>query len=86
MQRVINEIARELLLPPDVIKNTYKAFWQYIKDSISSLPLDKDLTEGELNELRVNFNIPNLGKLVCPYHRYEAKKRRRKDYVEHKED
>lgn len=70
MQETIDRLSRELHLPPEVIKRTYKAYWYYIKHSIESLPLKEKLSEEEFNKIKANFNIPNLGKLACPYKRY----------------
>lgn len=89
MQKTINRLSRELNLPVEVIKKVYKGFWYFIKSSIEEFPLKEELSEEEFNKLRTNFNIPNLGKLVCPYNRYIGVKKRRKyfkKYDKHIED
>lgn len=78
MQKIIDRLSRELNLPQDVIINTYKSYWAYIKNTIENLPLKEDLTEQDFNKLKVNFNIPNLGKLGFDYKRYLGVKKRNK--------
>lgn len=73
MQQTINKLARELNLPSEVVEKAYKAYWAFIKQTIEKLPFKEegeDIDEDTFNRLRTNFNIPNLGKLVCTYERY----------------
>lgn len=72
LQEEIKRISRELTLPEKCVENTYKAYWTFIKETISQLPLKNDLTKEEFNKLRTNFNIPNLGKLSCTYKRWSG--------------
>ena len=76
MEAVINKLAEELHLPPEVISRTYKAYWLFIRETIQGLPLKENLEEEEFNRLRTNFNICNLGKLSCTYYRYKGVKKR----------
>lgn len=89
MEKVIIKLSKELNLPYEVIENSYKAYWEYIKETIKNIPLDKELTEEEFNKYKTNFNIPNLGKLVCTYDRYKNIKKRIKiikENVKYKKD
>ena len=90
MKEITRRLAEELNLPQDVVLKSYKAYWKFIRHTIEELPLKEDMDEGAFDKLRPNFNIPNLGKLVCPYDRYIGQKKKNqliKDrYVEHKED
>lgn len=90
MQQTINRLSRDLNLPVDVVVKTYKAYWLFIRQTIESFPLKEDLSEAEFNKLRTNFNIPNLGKLVCTYDRYIGVKKRQKviqkKHAEYKEN
>ncbi len=74
MQEKINDIARELSLPPQVVSRTYKAYWLFIRKTIEALPLKDNLTEEQFNKLRTNFNLPCLGKLSCNYKRWQGVK------------
>lgn len=67
---IINKVSEELDLPKELVENTYKAYWNFIKDTIEELPLKTELTQKEYNKLKTNINIPSLGKLHCTYNRY----------------
>lgn len=67
---IINKVSEELDLPKDLVENTYKAYWNFIKDTIEELPLKTELTQKEYGNLKTNINIPSLGKLHCTYNRY----------------
>lgn len=64
---LLDDVSKELDLPKEIVKKTYIQYWKFIRNSISSLPLKEDLTEDEFSKLRVNFNIPSIGKLYCTY-------------------
>jgi hypothetical protein len=74
IDNIYKRVAEELNLPEDLVKNTYKAYWRFIRDSIESLPLKDDLDEDHFSELKTNFNIPSLGKLSCTYERMQGVK------------
>ena len=67
---IINKVSKELDLPKELVENTYKAYWNFIKDTIEELPLKTELTQKEYGNLKTNINIPSLGKLHCTYNRY----------------
>lgn len=67
---IISTVSKELNLSEGVVENTYKAYWNFIRDTIERLPLKTELTQSEYNKLRTNINIPSLGKLNCTYNRY----------------
>ena len=67
---IISNVAQELNLPEDLVKRTYKAYWQFIRDTIQELPLKDDLSDEEFSKLKTNFNIPSLGKLACTKEKY----------------
>ena len=67
---IINKVSEELDLPKDLVENTYKSYWNFIKDTIEELPLKTELTQQEYRNLKTNINIPSLGKLHCTYNRY----------------
>lgn len=77
-QEVLNQVANKLNIPVEVVKEAYESYWEYIRKTISKLPLKEDLSEEEFNKLRTNFNVPSIGKLACPYDRYKAIKDRYK--------
>ena len=75
---IVGKVSEELGLPKEVVNKTYKAYWLFIKRHIQSLPLKKNLNEGDFTELKTNFNIPSLGKLNCTYDRMLGIKKRYK--------
>lgn len=75
-EQIIETVAKELELPVDLVKKTYKAYWQFIRDTIQELPLKEDISEEEFSKLKTNFNIPSLGKLTCTRDRYLGMKKR----------
>ena len=74
MKRIIDKLSYELNLPKKTIENTYLSYWKYIKNTIEKLPLKDNLTKEEFNSLKVNFNIPFMGKLFCTYDRWKKLK------------
>ena len=82
MQETISRLSRELGLSEETIVKTYKAYWQFVRQTITSLPLKENLTEEEFNKLQTNFNIPNLGKLACTYSRWLGVKSRNRKLKE----
>lgn len=73
---IIEKVSKELSLPKELVENTYKAYWLFIRTSIEKLPLTSNLTQEEFNGLKTNINIPSLGKLNCTYSRYLGIKNR----------
>lgn len=67
---IICRVSEELNLPEELIEKVYKAYWNFIRDTIEKLPLKTELTQSGYNKLRTNINIPSLGKLNCTYNRY----------------
>lgn len=79
--KIIKAVAEEINLPERVVEKTYNSFWRFIRDKAESLPLKEDLTEEEFNNLQVNFNIPSIGKLICPWDRYNSIKTRYNNFI-----
>lgn len=87
MKNVIAELSNKLNLPSCIIKDYYNAYWKYIKESIESFDFKQDLSIEDYNNMRVNFNIPYLGKLACTYERQQNihKFLKKKEDAKHKE-
>lgn len=73
---VISTVSKELNIPEEVVSKAYKSYWEFIKETIQALPLKEDINEDEFSNLRTNFNIPSLGKLVCTFDNVQRVKRR----------
>lgn len=74
--RIVAKVANKLSLPPEVVDKTYKSYWGFVKETLSSLPLKKNLTEEEFSQLRININVPALGKFYCTFDNYVGIKKR----------
>ena len=68
-QKIVDKIADELDIPKHVATVAYRAYWKFIKDTIEGLPDISNMTEEELAKVRVNFNMPSLGKFTTNYKR-----------------
>ena len=67
---IISKVSKELNVPRELVENTYKAYWNFIRVTIEKLPLKTELSHEKYRNLRTNINIPSLGKLNCTYNRY----------------
>ena len=68
-KQIIKQVAKELNLPEDLVRNTYKSYWKVVKQ-IKSLD-NKLLSQEEFNDNIININIPSIGKLNCTYDKYQ---------------
>lgn len=72
----IREVSEELGIPLKVCRRAYWDAWKYIRENIAKLPLHDDLTKEQFDELRPNFNLPEIGKLYVTWDTYQDKKQR----------
>ena len=75
-EQILNRVAEELELPVDLVRNTYKAYWQFIRETIQELPLKEDISDEDFLKLNTSFNIPSLGKFTCTIDKYKGMKKR----------
>ena len=75
-EQILESVANDLQLPVDLVRKTYKAYWQFVRDTIQQLPLKEDISGEEFMKMKTNFNIPSLGKLYCTRERYLGVKKR----------
>ena len=73
---IICRVSEELNLPGELVENTYKAYWNFIRATIEELPLKTELTQLEYGNLRTNINIPSIGKLYVTWSRLVGCKKR----------
>ena len=75
-KQIIRQVAKELDLPEDLVRNTYKSYWKVIKQIIESRQIksksNKILSQEEFDNNVVNINIPSIGKLNCTYDSYQG--------------
>lgn len=77
---IVQTVASKLNLPVEVVDRTYKAYWKFIRHTLSSLPLKGGLTEDQYKELRTSINVPSLGKFTCSWEHY-LRLQKRLEYV-----
>ena len=83
---IIGKVSKELNIPKEVVDAAYKSYWDFIKQTIQSLPLKDDIDEEEFAKLRTNFNIPSLGKMTYTFDRMMGVKKRFKYIKRLRED
>lgn len=71
MKDIFEQVSRELNIPKEVVKFAYNSYWKFIRETISNLPLKKNITKEEFNKLQLNINVPSLGKFYCDYNRFK---------------
>lgn len=90
LNNIAKEVGTKLDIPSQIVLNTYKAFWKYIKKNIEIIPLKEDIDEKDFKSYKTNYNLPYIGKLYCNYESLEkakqALKKRHNDRHQHKED
>ena len=69
---IINKVSKDLNYSKDIVKKVYQSYWLFIRETLKNVDLTQELTEEEFNKLRVSFNIPSIGKLVCRYKDYKT--------------
>ena len=73
-KQIIKQVAKELDLPEDLVRNTYKSYWKVIKQIIERNNIKSNdnliFTSDEFNNNVININVPSIGKLNCTYDKY----------------
>lgn len=67
----IKRIAEKYGRSYDEICDIIQTQYDFIRDKLKKLNLEKDLTEEEFYKATQNFNIPALGKLYSSYYAYK---------------
>jgi hypothetical protein len=72
VDEAIKQVSAELEIDEYVVRRAYYSMFEFIKDTISELPLKEDfLSKEELSKLKKVFYLPSLGKINVPYSRYK---------------
>lgn len=69
--KVLDQVSNKLNLPKDFVDKVYKSYWLSIKEHIQSLPLKDTKDETVFNNLKININIPSIGKLYTTQERIQ---------------
>lgn len=73
---IISKVSKELNVPIELVENTYKAYWNFIRVTIEELPLKTELSQEKYRNLRTSINIPSIGKLYVTWNRLVGCKKR----------
>ena len=89
-KQIIRQVAKELDLPEDLVRNTYKSYWKVIKQIIESRQIKSEsnqiLSQEEFGNNVVNINIPSIGKLYVTLDRYKRMKKMQEYKIQFKQD
>jgi hypothetical protein len=80
VKEIVAKVALELNLPPKYVWEVYKAYWSFIRHSLSELPLKDISSEEEFNKFQTNINIPSLGKFYLDWKRLKNKKEENENF------
>ena len=69
--KVLDQVSNKLNLSKDFVDKVYKSYWLSIKEHIQSLPLKDTKDEAIFNNLKININIPSIGKLYTTQERIQ---------------
>ena len=88
MQKIIKNLSNELGINEKALIEIYKSYWKFIRCTIEEIDFNDIVTEDDYSLRRVNFNIPNIGKLGCSFNRMQniKKQNKYKDEAKHKKD
>lgn len=81
-KEVYNKVAEQFKLPPEEVEKIYNTFWRYIKEEISKIKIEEDMSEEEFKRKTPSFNLPSLGKLFANYNVYKLRleKHKKEEY------
>lgn len=82
-ERILNKVSQDINIPKATVNKIYNAYWKYIRYILQEIPLKRDLSEDQFNNMKSSVNIPAIGKLYCNYNRY---KKITEKYNKHKEE
>lgn len=82
IQDIYKEASIKLGMSENDIKEIYDSYWYFIRNHITNLPLKENLNKNAFDKLKVNINIPSIGKLYCTWDKYKAIKKRYKNIIE----
>jgi hypothetical protein len=69
-EKMCKQYADENELPYEDIREIYKLFFEYLRDTIREYDIYADYTREEINEKFPKFHIPGIGSFYFDYIRY----------------
>lgn len=82
LQDIIKGVSKEIDIPDDVVEIAYREYWNWVKDTLESVPVTQEMSEEEFNKMQSSINIPSLGKFYTSYSRAQYLNNKYKEYEE----
>jgi len=73
---IIQQVADEMSIPFEVCRLAYMSSWKFILEKVQALPLTEHTSMEEFKQMKVNFNMPSLGKMHITEEEFVARKKR----------
>lgn len=82
-KKIYEKIAINNNISPQVVKNIYESMFRFIQNRVREVDNLDTKTEEEFKELRLNFNVPLLGKFYINHASIQRLKNKKQYYYEH---
>lgn len=82
LEPILNKMSKELGIPYKVCVDAYMAQWDFIQEKVKTFDF-RNMTPEEFDSLRVNFNLPSIGKLCVTRERFDNLHRQLEYYRTH---
>lgn len=80
VSNIYSDVAETLGMPEDRVRRIYNSFWEFYKNTVSSIPFDDNLSEEYFKTHKTGFVAQGLGRFYCDYRRYKSIKKLLKNY------
>jgi len=82
-EQLCKKYAEQSGMPLEDVREIYKLYFDYIRDTTREYDIDTDYTEDEIKEKFPSFTLPGIGKLYVDYYRHKKyRKNKKKKYGE----
>ena len=71
IKNIYKEVAKELNLSTEIVEKVYKQYWRLQIKHLEDIDLQNDYTDEQLDNLQLNFNIPEFGKIFLDRRYYK---------------
>ena len=82
-KKIYEKVANNTNVSPQVVKDIYESMFRFIKERLREVDNLGQLSEEEMEKLRLSFNLPMLGKFFISYESIQNLKKQKEYYNEH---
>ena len=82
-KKIYEKIANNTNISPQVVKDIYESIFGFISERIGEVDNMDQISEEDFKNLRMSFNLPQLGKFFISYKSIQNLKKQRQYYNEH---